>query len=201
MSISCSLYRLFIDPLLKSLRHTIVQMIPLGSTVVELGSGTGSQACALGKRCRSYLGIDLNPESVACAQTRCTKKQFPHIQFKVADGRNLDFLDDAQFDLATLTLALHEMPAETRLLVLGELRRVAKKLIVVDYTAPLPSSWMGRGTRMIEKMAGEAHFAGFLDYQRLGGLPYLLKETGFVTLSEKMALKGIVSIVVCQGKG
>jgi ubiquinone/menaquinone biosynthesis C-methylase UbiE len=201
MSISCSLYRLFIDPLLKSLRSTIVQMIPLGSSVVELGSGTGSQACALGKRCSTYLGIDLNPDSVACAQLRCTKKQFSHIRFKVADGRKLDFLTDAEFDLATLTLALHEMPSETRLLVLEELQRVAKKLIVVDYTTPLPSSCMGRGTRLIEKMAGEAHFAGFTDYQRLGGLPYLLKETGFVILSERTALKGIVSIMVCQSKG
>jgi SAM-dependent methyltransferase len=175
-------------------------MIPYGSTVVELGSGTGAQACALGKRCSTYLGIDLNPDSVACAQLRCTRKQFSHIRFKVSDGKNLDFLADAEFDLATLTLALHEMPSETRILVLEELQRVAKKLLVVDYTVPLPSSFLGRGTYLIEKLAGEAHFAGFTDYQRLGGLPYLLKETGFVILSERTALKGIVSIVVCQGK-
>jgi len=36
------------------------------------------------------------------------------------DGKNLDFLKDKEFDIATITLTLHEMPTETRMLVLRE---------------------------------------------------------------------------------
>jgi ubiquinone/menaquinone biosynthesis C-methylase UbiE len=176
-------------------------MIPENSAVLELGSGTGAQACILGNRCSSYLGIDINQESVACAQARCKKKQYAHIHFKAADGRNLDFLEDKEFDLATCTLALHEMPSESRLLVLRELKRVAKKLIVVDYASPLPSTVIGKGTQLIEKLAGFDHYAGFTDYQRIGGLPRLLEETGLVLISEKKAVRGIVSIIICQEKG
>jgi len=34
-------------------------------------------------------------------------------------------------------------------------------------------------------MADGKHYAGFKDYQKLGGLSTLLKETGLVLISEK----------------
>ena len=198
MSFSSSLYRISIDPLLKTLRKEIAALMDEDCTVIELGSGTGAQACALGNRCSRYLGIDLNPGSVACAQARCKQKGFCHCEFMVADGSSLSFLKDQEFDIGTCTLALHEMQAEKRLLVLKELQRVAKKLIVIDYATPLPHSFAGKGAWFIEKLAGGDHYAGFKDYQRLGGVRTLLKDTGCSIISEKKSLRGIVSIVICQ---
>ncbi|AEV30102.1 methylase involved in ubiquinone/menaquinone biosynthesis [Sphaerochaeta pleomorpha str. Grapes] len=198
MSISCSLYRLTIDPILKSLRKEVAALLSENCTVIELGSGTGAQACALADRCSRYLGIDLNPGSVACAQARCKEKGFEQCEFKVVDGSSLPFLKDKEFDVGTCTLALHEMQADMRLMVLKELQRVSKKLIVIDYASPLPHSFAGKGAWFIEKLAGGDHYAGFMEYQHLGGVLPLLKIAGCSILSQQKSLWGIVSIVISQ---
>jgi SAM-dependent methyltransferase len=198
MSVSCLGYRAAIDPLLRSLRPKISRMIPQGSSVLELGSGTGAQACSLADRCSRYLGVDLNPVMAGCAAKRCRKASLPHITFIHADGRDLGSIGSKEFDYAVITLALHEMDHPVRIAVLRELKRTAKNIIIADYAAPLPRTLFGFGTRMIEKMAGKDHYAGFLHYQSIGGIPALTAETGLTQIREETALGGITLIVSCR---
>ncbi|MBI9104677.1 MAG: class I SAM-dependent methyltransferase [Spirochaetales bacterium] len=197
METSCMIYKILIDPLLRSVRHCLKEMIPPGSSVLEMGSGTGAQACTLAGRCGRYLGIDLNPDMTSCAAHRCSKQGYTNTAFKNADGSNLDFITDHEFDIATITLALHAMKHETRMAILSELNRVARKIIIMDYSSPLPRSLAGFFTRSIEKIAGKEHYSGFRDYQQRRGISPLISEAGLTATSERRTLAGIIQITTC----
>lgn len=198
MSISCRLYRLFIDPLLRNVRRDIAQLIPEGSSILELGSGTGAQAAAVAGLCSDYLGIDIDPAFASCARKRYAGSEYPPMEFLAADGRDLDFLEDRHFDIAMITLALHEMPHSMRLQVLEELSRVADRIIIADYAAPLPHTFSGRLAQGIELLAGGSHYAGFKQYQEIGGLPELLKQSGLSSLASYSLLSGVLLVLQCS---
>jgi SAM-dependent methyltransferase len=198
MTVSCLSYRVLIDPLLRSLRGTIAALVPAGSSVIEIGCGTGAQARALAGRCERYLGVDLDPDMTDCARKRCRAPGCERFDFRQADGADLRDLAGGEFDCAVLTLALHEMPQPARLAVLREMRRVARHVIVADYAAPLPSGPAGRLARTVERIAGGAHYAGFRHYQEIGGLHPLLSAAGLAVEEERTVLRGIAHLARCR---
>jgi len=70
-------------------------LIPEGSSVLELGCGTGELLSAVAPR--RGLGIDLSPAIIAAAQ-----KKFPGLDFREGDLECLDNLDE-QFDFIVLS--------------------------------------------------------------------------------------------------
>ena len=198
MSIPCSFYRGFIDPLLQPLRRRIVSLIPDGSSVLEAACGTGEQSLILADKARRVVGFDYNPKMAECARRRISHLREHHLSFLEADARALPFFTDGEFDVATITLALHEMHIDARLPVLRELSRTAGSLLIADYASPLPRTHIGRFTRIIEWLAGRDHYAGFKSYQRTGGLDTLVQEAGLEIIDERSALRGIVRILQCR---
>ena len=197
MNFQCLFYRAFIDPLLRSLRRRLAGIVPDGASVIEAACGTGTQSLILSRRAGRVLGFDLNPGSVECAQNRIPQGT-GNLSFVEADARNLPFVSDGEFDYATITLALHEMNPSNRIPVLKELSRTARNLLVADYSSPLPSTFPGWFTRMIEKMAGKEHYAGFCDYQDAGGLDSIIQDAGLEVVEEYFVLGGIGRIVLCR---
>ncbi len=198
MSIPCSFYRGFIDPLLQPLRRRIVSLIPDGSSVLEAACGTGEQSLILADKARRVVGFDYNPKMAECARRRISHIPDHQLSFLEADARSLPFITDGEFDVATITLALHEMHIDARLPVLRELSRTAGSLLIADYASPLPRTHIGRFTRIIEWLAGRDHYAGFKSYQRTGGLDTLVQEAGLEIIDERSALRGIVRILQCR---
>jgi SAM-dependent methyltransferase len=198
MAFSCLAYRMLIDPLLRPLRVKLAALVPIGSSVIEFGSGTGAQACALADRCGRYLGVDLDPDMTDCARERCRVAGHGHLAFRNADGADLADIADGAFDCAAITLALHELPQAARLAILGEMRRVARVALIADYAAPLPRGFAGVLSRSIERMAGGAHYAGFRHYQAAGGLRPLLSAAGLEMETELTALQGSVHLIRCR---
>jgi len=197
MNFQCLFYRALIDPLLRSLRVELARQVPAGASVLEAACGTGEQSLLLARKAGRVLGFDYNGKSVECARGRIPRGT-DNLAFQEADARDLSFIADGEFDYATITLALHEMNPANRIPVLKELSRTAPQLLVADYATPLPASFAGWFTRMIEKMAGEEHYAGFRNYQDAGGLDSLLKEAGLKILEEHLVLGGIGRIVLCR---
>ncbi|MCF7944201.1 MAG: class I SAM-dependent methyltransferase [Spirochaetia bacterium] len=200
MSVTCHFYRLFIDPLLKHLRKDIAEMIPEGSSVIELGSGTGTQSLLFSETCSRVVGVDINSAMASCASSRLKTGSHDHISFIHGDGRNLHFADAYEFDIATISLALHEMPEEYRLPILLEMSRTAERLIIADYSSPLPNNMQGKGAFIIERLAAGDHYRGFRNYQRNGGLEQLIEAAGLKLLQTKKSLKGVITIADCAGK-
>jgi ubiquinone/menaquinone biosynthesis C-methylase UbiE len=197
MSVSCRFYRLCIDPLLSSLRKDIAALIPSGSSVLELGSGTGAQSLILSETCSRVVGIDINAAMTACAASRLQPGTHDHVAFHHGDGKNLSEINDKEFDTAAITLALHEMPQEYRAPVIQEMARCAHRVLIADYAAPLPKSPAGMFIRLIERFAGIAHYRGFRNYQQTGGLLPLLDECGLSVASSYTFLRKTIMVVIC----
>ncbi len=199
MNPHCFFYRRFIDPLLRPLRRTLAGMIPEGASVLEAACGTGEQSLIIARKAGRVLGFDYNRTIVECAQGRIPGDgEWTNLTFQEADARDLLFIADGEFDYATITLALHEMNPANRIPVLRELSRTARQLLVADYSTPMPSTIGGWFTRMIEKMAGKDHYAGYSDYQAAGGLDTIIRESGLEIVEENSVLGGIGRIVLCR---
>lgn len=71
-------------------------LLPRGARVLDAGCGPGRIAGALHERGHDVLGVDVDPELIAAAQT-----DHPGPRWQVADLAALE-LDEAPFDLAVL---------------------------------------------------------------------------------------------------
>ena len=83
----------------------------------------------------AVIGIDLSEAMLRVARR---KNGLPNVTFQRADATALPF-EDANFDAACVSFALHEMPATIRERVVREMARVTKvggTVVVVDYALP-----------------------------------------------------------------
>jgi ubiquinone/menaquinone biosynthesis C-methylase UbiE len=109
--------------------------------IVDLATGGGDFPRAMagwatrrGLRAR-ILATDLNPQILGLA----AHGALPGIEFAVADARRLPFADRS-FDVATCSLFLHHLEPDDAVLVLKEMRRVARRGVIVN---DLVRSWVG----------------------------------------------------------
>jgi ubiquinone/menaquinone biosynthesis C-methylase UbiE len=116
------------DKIEKDHLKLIQEHIKSEDKVLDAGCGYGR----LAPYCTNYVGIDLSPDLIERARTL-----YPDKEFIVGDCRNLPFPDQS-FDFAVLISFKHMI-----IYYLGlpeyekmekELKRVAKKLLVLEYT-------------------------------------------------------------------
>jgi SAM-dependent methyltransferase len=171
-----SLYHRLLDPPLAEVRRVAVDLVTDGSSVMDLGCGTGELCVELleKKHCR-VVGVDLSLRMLDFARgaTRSAEIAFLHL-----DALDLAGIDDQSFDVATLLLMVHELPLEQRVRVLGEARRVARAVLIIDAAAPLPWNGPAIGIRIVEYTFGHAHYRHFRDFLARGGIDGLLAECG-----------------------
>jgi len=106
---------------------------------VATGGGDFPRAMAAwagrrGLRAR-VLATDLSPQILG----RAARGAPPGVEFTVADARRLPY-DDGAFDVATCSLLLHHLEPEDAVLMLKEMRRVARRGVIVN---DLLRSWVG----------------------------------------------------------
>ena len=196
MSFGYDFYRYILDPLLASLRSRVFQAVPEGISLLEVASGTGDMGFRLAPRLSSYLGVDRSVSMTKGSLVRLEKMAgLGNMEFRNGDGAGMDFIGDREYDMALISLALHEMPEECRLPVLGEMTRCAPELLLVDYASPLPGNLKGRILHGVEFLAGGDHYRGFKSYQKQGGLDRLMGEAGLFPLWENAAIGGGIRIV------
>ncbi len=195
MSLACKFYKLFIDPLLYKLRGKVASLIPNESSVIEIGSGTGAQSLLLAKTASKVVGIDINKAMTSCSSDEAQNLKLNNIKYYAADGSNLDFISDKEFDYSTITLALHELEDELRIQIIKEMKRISKHIIIVDYNTPLPNNFSGWVSRKIEKLAGGSHYAGFINYTERGGILEIINEMGLTVDNQYSALNSAIIIL------
>src|SRR5579863_2837338 len=88
-----------------------------GERILDLGCGTGHLTAEIAATGASVIGIDRSPEMISQA-----RRQFPNLEFEVADARRLDF--ERQFDAVFSNAVLHWI-VEPELVV----RSVARALV------------------------------------------------------------------------
>jgi demethylmenaquinone methyltransferase/2-methoxy-6-polyprenyl-1,4-benzoquinol methylase len=171
------LYSLVFDPLLRPLHELVATWVAPDSACLDVCCGTGALTTHLAARCRQVDGVDLSARMVAHAERVRRHRGLDNVSYRVGDATNLRAEDHA-YDFATISMALHEMPADVRSRVLPEVLRVARTVVVVDFAIPMPRNLQGLRNRFIELMNGPRHFRGFRDFTRRGGLPTLIAAAG-----------------------
>lgn len=166
------IYAATVDRLLSGVRDYVVDHLPEGDRVLDACCGTGALARRLAREGRTVLGADLSPRHIEYARAARAEEGLEptNVHFTVADVAHLDAPDEGPHDVAVIAFALHEMPREARRPVLENLAGIARRVMVLDFAAPMPWNMAGLRNRTAELVAGPDHFRSFLDYQRDGGL-------------------------------
>jgi demethylmenaquinone methyltransferase / 2-methoxy-6-polyprenyl-1,4-benzoquinol methylase len=184
---------MYVAPL-RPLRRRVVTLsgIAKGSKVIDVACGTGEQSIAFTRAGCSVVGIDISSEMLAKAQK------------KVDDGMDIEFIcqdasllpyEDATFDVATISLGLHDMPKDMALKVLGEMKRITKpdgKIVIVEHhTSP---TLFGKLMHWIMMRFDTRYYPAFIE----AGLKSYLDATGLKVETRFTALLGILQVAVCH---
>jgi len=187
-----------IDPALAGIRKRVAALIPQGSTVLDVGCGTGDQLLYLSDQIKAGLGVDLSANMIRTCKQKMEKLKVTNCEFKLAEASRLSEMENKCFDYAMSSLVIHEMPVEKRIPVLTEMKRLGRMVILVDWIHPQPSTWKNIGTHLIERMAGREHYSGFRSFMKAGGMPVLLDDVGLEIVETQITSKGTIHLWVCK---
>jgi len=117
-----------------------------GRTVLDVGTGTGRIAMFLSAAGAAVTGVDASNEMLAIARAQAVARHL-EITFTVGDAHALDF-PDRSFDIAVSSRMLMHTPQWQ--VCIGELCRVARERVVIDYPSArsfaIVQSWWRRGS-------------------------------------------------------
>jgi ubiquinone/menaquinone biosynthesis C-methylase UbiE len=180
-------YSLVFDPMLRGLHQRVAAWVPEGCSCLDVCCGPGGLTFQLARRCERVVGVDLSEKMITRARQLADRHGLGEVAFQVGDATDLGRFVAGSFDVATVAMGLHEMPVDVRERVIPELLRVAASAVIVDFAVPMPVNLAGIRNRAIEFAAGPAHFGGFRDYTRRGGLLPLVEAAGaLVTRSRRL---------------
>ena len=89
--------------------------------IIDIATGTGAHAYELAKLGHEVVGIDLDKKMLAKASRKTSTKL--KLSFLFGDGTKLPFKAN-EFDVATISFAMHDVPAEIGVKFLKEAKRV-----------------------------------------------------------------------------
>ena len=191
-------YSTFIDPLLKNLRRRVALEINKGDTVIDIACGTGAQLFELTEKAETVTGVDLSGSMVHYATSKAKKKNIVNASFVVCDATDLSSFYGQKFDVAILSMALHQFDPGLHNVILAEVKKIAEKIIVLDYAVPLPKNYVGVGSKVAEFLAGNDHNKNFKSYSKAGGLNTILPANGFTVKRSKRIGKEAFHLVVAH---
>jgi demethylmenaquinone methyltransferase/2-methoxy-6-polyprenyl-1,4-benzoquinol methylase len=185
----------FIALPLTGIRNKVADMVDSKDKIkiLDVCTGTGAQAFAFAKKGYEVVGIDLSEGMLRVAKK---KNKYENVRFVMADATKMPFdFEPVYFDFACISFGLHDMPHEVRHLVLDEMRRVSRKIIVVDYH--IPKNRLHRWLHVSFTSLYESKY--YRDFAKRD-LEELLREHGFRAVKEAYGLIDFVRIFVCERK-
>ena len=167
-------YHTFFDRPLAEARRVVMDLVPRGASVLDIGCGTGALCSGLraARSCR-VVGVEMSRKMLRYARAH---SRFDDIAYEYGDATNLDTIDTGTYDYATVLFLIHEIPLRQRLEVLNESLRVARHAIIVDSHVPLPRNIFSTALHAVELMGGREHHESFADYLATGGIGGLLPQ-------------------------
>ena len=160
--------------------------------VIDVATGTGAQAYELAKLGLDVTGVDLSPEMLEQAKKKISKDL--NLRFLHADATEIPF-KDSEFDAASISLGLHDMPYEIGLDVLREIQRVVKAegpILIVDYMEP-KKHWVAKLLYPLIKSYETPNYGPFINR----GLDEILKQVN-LKIDRFTHVWGIAQIAVAM---
>ncbi len=192
------IYNTLIDPLLKSMRKRILTYVGKGQKVVDIASGTGQLVRELSEKSEMVTGVELEASMIRYSDKRLIKEQATGISFVQADARNLYAFEDESFDVATMSLALHQFDPEDWDIILAEIFRIAETLIIADYSYPLPTGFKRKMVYIIERIAGKEHYRNFKAFMNKGGVIPVAEKNSLKCIHSELSGSGVFSMYVLK---
>ena len=189
-------YDLLFVPLLKGIRNNVIElsMIKDKTSVLEVACGTGEQAGYYARKGAIVTALDFSKPMLKIAKQK--NKEYKTLHFIYSDATKLQFRDN-QFDISTITLALHEMDPSIREKVVKQMIRVTKKdgrIIIVDYTVPKSKNIWSIIICLTERMAGGDHYKNYRHFMTNKGLQELIKDLPLKLKNKRLYYGGNLSI-------
>jgi SAM-dependent methyltransferase len=178
--------------------------VPSVSRAVDVCCGTGQLAEMLVSERHgnfsSAVGVDLSQSMIAEAEKRLKEggNDSPAIEFECGDATAvLRRFPEGHFDVATISLALHEMPRRFRVPMLQEMARASKVVIAHDFSPNMAWGIQGILLRGIEFFAGRDHWANNRDFRfASGGLQGLARDAGLEVVSSRVVNGGTLETAI-----
>jgi SAM-dependent methyltransferase len=196
-SLNAFIYKHLIDPILSGGQKHIISKLSSSDRVLDIACGTGSLSVSISAICSEVRGIDLNEEMIGVATKSALNKNISNVQFSVADASDLSAYKDGSFSVAATSMAIHQFDGELAIRILKEMRRIAKRVIIMDYYYPLRPGFTRWAVYFIEWIAGGDHNRNFRIYNKLGGLNHFLSEAGLSIISDLHPIQAF-RVVECK---
>jgi ubiquinone/menaquinone biosynthesis C-methylase UbiE len=105
-------------------------------SILDIGTGTGGWLASIAVHSeKEKKGIDFSDKMIIQA-----KKNHPNLIFSKIDAENMSIIKDKSYDIVTASFVLHGMKAKERNIVLEEMKRIARKYVMIhdfrNKTAP-----------------------------------------------------------------
>jgi len=184
-------YDIISERILSKLRQTVVEIseIKKGEKVLDLCTGTGQAAEWFAKSGCQVVGVDLSRDMLRIA--RIKRK---HITFREMDSSRLSFADNS-FEVVNIQLGLHDMPLQVIRRTLLEIRRVAKKRVIIAEPYA-PKNWIMKNIFRYITFPEFAEASDWLGYTKLD-LKGEIETSGFTIEKETRFAWGLVRIYKC----
>jgi ubiquinone/menaquinone biosynthesis C-methylase UbiE len=183
-------YDRLLEPLNSSLRSIAMGLVTVaeGTSVLDVGCGTGVHLEAFADAGARCVGLDLSPSMLDVARRRLGDR----VELHLGDATSLSFAD-ASFDLVISSLFLHELDPDARRAALAEMVRVTAptgRIVITDYRSGR-LRWKGWALRLAstatERVAGAEHFRNWRRYLADGALPGAAPQAATVQRTKPVA--------------
>ena len=162
----------------------IKNLVHDGSSVIDVGCGTGRLCFQLADKCSKVTVVDLSSKNISVANNILSGKNFSNINFIHTDASALTKQLEGKFDYSIITYAIHEMPPEERVAVINQLKLLSDKIIIGEYAVQKKSKMWNIVNELVEFSAGKDHYKNYKLFLRSGGVNSLVKQCGLKIISE-----------------
>jgi hypothetical protein len=127
--------------------------------VLVAPSGTGELSLLMSRQGFAVTGVEHDEQSVAIARALAAQSSLPRTTYQIGNVESMSFAD-RHFD-ATLCFGLFDMLADTGSgrQVIGELCRVANRLVLLSYLSPLSLEGLRIAARSVSGRHAGSRFA------------------------------------------
>ena len=169
-------YRFLLDPLIAGVRKIIKKMIHPDSLVLDIGCGTGELVFYLSGKANTVIGIDKDQAILKYAQWKKERLKIDNVIFLNKNINDMTLYSDYYFDYTVFSLFIHQITINEVDQIIEAVKECSRNIILADFNSPLPKNLSGLAARTIEWLAGGEHYCKFKEYQKMGGLDYIIRK-------------------------
>lgn len=176
-------YDTLIAPNQDRMFREIKNVIKPGSTIIDVGCGTGRFSFSVADKVQEVVAIDLSKKNIDKAKKTLSKNPNTKISFHHTNLSDL-LSQKLHFDYAVMTYVIHEVNPDERITLLKEMAAIADKIIIGDYLVPVKKGFWNALNEIVEFLAGNEHYSNYKNFVKQNGLKELAAKSGLNLVTE-----------------